>query len=59
MAHGPGITFNPQQLVHLILMAYGLMETGMTTGGVELAWTIDGMCITKCATHITGGFKLI
>ena len=59
MAHGPGIKFNPEQLVCLFLMAYRLMEIGMTTGGVELAWTIDGASISKCATHVTGGFRLI
>jgi len=57
--HGPGIEFDMEELVRLIVTSYGLAEIDSTTGGVELAWTLDGAKITKKAGHICGGFKLV
>jgi len=50
--------FNAEQFVCVILTAYGFMEIGMTTNGVEFLWTVDGASIS-CVIHLTGSFKLI
>jgi hypothetical protein len=57
--HGPGIEFDMEQLVRLIVTSYGLTDIAVATGGVELAWTLDGAKITNRAGHICGGFKLV
>ncbi len=55
--HGPGIEFDMEQLVRLIVTSYGLTDIAVATDGVELAWTLDGAKITKRAGHICGGFN--
>jgi hypothetical protein len=58
--HGPAVQFNYEQLVRLLVKSYGLVEEiATTTGGVELAWTLDGAKLTKKSGHVTGGFKLV
>ena len=45
--------------MHTVIQQYDLLKVAKMEEGVELAFTWDGVDITKKSKHVTGRFKLV